>query len=98
MSAIFFRSEVVGYASGTGANPYTVENPHIEAINLDQVIRIFPASIKEYPNCTGLMMTNNTTLFISYTFDEITTKLEGLRRDAFGAKFNPLSYDLREGM
>ena len=98
MSAIFFRCEVVGYASGTGVNPYTVNNPHTEAINLDQVIRIFPASIKEYPNCTGLMMMNNTTLFISYTFDEITTKLEGLRRDAFGAKFNPLSHDLREGM
>ena len=44
------------------------------------------------------MMMNNTTLFISYTFDEITTKLEGLRRDAFGAKVNPLSHDLREGM
>lgn len=98
MSAIFFRCEVIGYASGTGVNPYTVNNPHTEAINLDQLIRIFPASIKEYPNCTGLMMTNNMTLFISYTFDEITTKLRELKRDAFGAKFNPLSYDLREGM
>ncbi len=98
MSAIFFREEVVGYANGAGVNPYTVDSPHAEAINLDQVIRIFPASIKEYPNCTGLMMTNNTTLFISETFDEITTKLEGLKRDAFGAKFSPLAYDSREGV
>ena len=38
MSAIFFRCEVIGYASGTGVNPYTVNNPHTEAINLDQFV------------------------------------------------------------
>lgn len=86
MSAIFFRPNVVGYASGAGVNPYTLDKPHTEAINLDQVVRIFPASLKEYPNCTGLMMTNNTTLFVEATFTEIVDNLINLRRDAFGAK------------
>ena len=52
MSALFYTGEVVGYSSGIGMNPYTLEKPHTEAINIDLVTRIFPACIKDYDSAS----------------------------------------------
>ena len=93
MSALFYTGEVVGYSSGIGMNPYTLEKPHTEAINIDLVTRIFPACIKDYDSATGLAMVNNTTVFVSESYDQISRKVSMLKRDAYGRRLDEMLYD-----
>lgn len=48
---------------------YTSEKERKEAINMDKIVKIFPAAITDNPNCTGILLDNNSVIFIDDTFD-----------------------------
>lgn len=48
---------------------YTPEKERKEAINMDKIVKIFPAAIKDNPNCTGILLDNNSVIFVDDPFD-----------------------------
>lgn len=66
----FLGINVIATASHYSVNSvYTSEKERKEAINMDKIVKIFPATIKGYPNCTGILLDNNSVIFVDDPFD-----------------------------
>lgn len=79
----FVVFDIIGTASHPNVGVYYHNDPHQEAINISKIQRIFPASIKESKNCTGIMMDNNMIFYINDTFNEVLRRLASVSNDEF---------------
>lgn len=82
----FLVINVIATASHHSANSvYTSEKERKEAINMNKIVKIFPATIKEYPNCTGILLDNNSVIFTDDTFDGFMHYISNMRSDDYDA-------------
>lgn len=79
----FIVFEVIGTANHPNVSVYCHDKPHEEAININKITRIFPASIKASKNCTGIMLDNNTIFYIDDTFNGVLRRLANVSSNEF---------------
>lgn len=80
----FLVINVIATSTHYSANSvYTHEKERKEAINIDKIVKIFPATIKDYPNCTGILLDNYSVIFIDDTFDGFMRYISNMRRDDY---------------
>lgn len=80
----FLVINVIATSTHYSANSvYTHEKEHKEAINIDKIVKIFPATIKDYPNCTGILLDNYSVIFVDDTFDGFMRYISNMRRDDY---------------
>ena len=81
----FLGINVIATSTHYSANSvYTHEKERKEAINMDKIVKIFPATIKDYPNCTGILLDNYSVVFVDDTFDGFMwyiSNISNMRRD-----------------
>ena len=66
----FLGINVIATSTHHSANSvYTFKKERKEAINMDKIVKIFPAAIKDNPNCTGILLDNYSVIFVDDTFD-----------------------------
>lgn len=82
----FVVFNIIGTSTHYNSNSvYASEKERREAINMDKIVKIFPASIKEYPNCTGILLDNHSVLFTDDTFDGVMRYISNMRSDDYDA-------------
>lgn len=79
----FIVFDVIGTASHPNISVYCHGTPHEEAININKILRIFPASIRESKNCTGIMLDNNMIFYIDEPFTEVLRRLANVSSNEF---------------
>lgn len=80
----FLVINVIATSTHYSANSvYTHEKERKEAINIDKIVKIFPATIKDYPNCTGILLDNYSVIFVDDTFDGFMRYISNMRRDDY---------------
>ena len=82
----FLVINVIATSTHYSANSvYTHEKERKEAINIDKIVKIFPATIKDYPNCTGILLDNYSVIFVDDTFDGFMRYISNMRKDDYDA-------------
>ena len=82
----FLVINVIATSTHYSANSvYTSEKERKEAINMDKIVKVFPAVIKDNPNCTGILLDNNSVIFTDDTFDGFMRYISNMRRDDYDA-------------
>lgn len=80
----FLVINVIATSTHYSANSvYTHEKERKEAINMDKIVKIFPATIKDHPNCTGILLDNYSVIFVDDTFDGFMRYINNMRRDDY---------------
>lgn len=80
----FLAINVIATSTHYSANSvYTHEKERKEAINMDKIVKIFPATIKDHPNCTGILLDNYSVIFVDDTFDGFMRYISNMRRDDY---------------